>query len=268
MAQSDRQFAGSIPALYDRYLGPLIFAGYAADMARRIAVGSPRRVLETAAGTGILTRTVAAALPGAEITATDLNQPMLDHAAAQPGGERIVWRQADAQSLPFPDASFEIVVCQFGAMFFPDKVAAYREARRVLRPRGRFLLSLWDRIEDNEFADVVTAAVAALFPSDPPRFLARTPHGFHDVAAVRTDLRSAGLSGIDAETVALRSRAASPRDVAIAYCHGTPLRSEIEARNPVGLAAATDAATAAIAARFGAGPVDGRVQAHIVTAAV
>ena len=266
MAQTDRRFAGSIPALYDRYLGPLIFEGYAADLARRAAAAAPQRLLETAAGTGIATRAMARALPDADITATDLNQPMLDHAAAQPGVERVVWRRADAQSLPFPDASFDAVFCQFGAMFFPEKVSAYREARRVLKPGGRFLFSVWDRIEDNEFADIVTEIVAAMFPDDPPRFLARTPHGFYDVNTVREDLQTAGFTQIDADTVALRGRAPSPREPALAYCQGTPLRNEIEARDASRLAEATEAAAAAIAARFGSGAVDGKIQAHIFTA--
>jgi SAM-dependent methyltransferase len=267
MAHSDRQFAGSIPALYDRYLGPLIFEPYSAEMAARLAALAPARVLETAAGTGIVTRAMARALPAAtEITATDLNRPMLDHAAAQPGVERVTWRQADAQSLPFPDASFDAVVCQFGAMFFPDQTAAYREVHRVLRPGGCFLFSTWDRIEDNEFTAVVTDAVAALFPADPPRFLARTPHGFHDITPTIQALGAAGFGRGEAETVAKRSRAASPRDVAIGFCQGTPLRSEIEARDPKRLEQATEAAAAALAKAFGRGPIEGKIQAHIFTA--
>jgi ubiquinone/menaquinone biosynthesis C-methylase UbiE len=271
MAQSDRQFTGSIPAMYDTYLGPLIFRGYAADLAARIAALSPRRVLETAAGTGIVTRAMARILPAsAEIIATDLNQPMLDYAAAQPGGGRAIWRQADAQALPFGDASFDTVVCQFGAMFFPDKTAGYREAHRVLRSGGRFLFSVWDRIEDNEFAAVVTDALAALLPAGPPRFLARTPHGHHEVAPIRDALRAAGFDPVDVETLALRSTAASAHDVAIAYCQGTPLRGEIEAAAPDRLDEATDAAAAALAARFGTGavdgPIDGKIQAHVFTA--
>jgi ubiquinone/menaquinone biosynthesis C-methylase UbiE len=269
MAEQDRVFTGSIPAIYDRYLGPLIFADYAADLAQRVAAALPQRVLETAAGTGLVTRAMARALPAAvEIIATDLNQAMLDYAAAQPGAERVTWRQVDAQALPFPDASFDVVVCQFGAMFFPDRTMAYREARRALRPGGQFLCSVWDRIEENEVADVVTAAVGALFPNDPPRFLARTPHGYHDKAAIADALRHAGFSHVESETIAKRSRAASPRDPAVGFCQGTPLRGEIEARGPGRLEEATDVAAAAIMARFGAGPIDGKIQAHVFTAFV
>src|SRR5215472_11349596 len=258
MAERDRVFTGSIPAIYDRYLGPLIFAGYADDLAQRVAAAAPNRVLETAAGTGMVTRAMARVLPAAvEIIATDLNQPMLDYAAAQPGVERVTWRQADAQALPVPDASFDVVVCQFGVMFFPDRATGYREARRVLRPGGRFLFSVWDRIEENEVADVVTAAVAALFPDDPPRFLARTPHGYHDTAAIADAVRQAGFIRVETETVAKRSRAASPRDPAIGFCQGTPLRGEIEVRGPGRLEEATDVATGAVAARFGTSAIDG-----------
>jgi ubiquinone/menaquinone biosynthesis C-methylase UbiE len=267
MAQTDRLFAGSIPVVYDRYLGPLIFQPYADDLAARVASLRPDRVLETACGTGVVTRAMVEALAStAGIVATDLNQPMLDHAAAHTDDARITWQRADALALPFPDGSFDVVVCQFGAMFFPDKAAAYREARRVLRPGGRFLFNIWDRIEENEFADVVTTAVAALFPADPPSFLARTPHGHHDAAAIRADLAAAGFSAVALETMAQRSRAASYRDPAIGYCQGTPLRNEIEARDPCRLAEATDASAAAIAARFGQGPVDGKIQAHVITA--
>jgi ubiquinone/menaquinone biosynthesis C-methylase UbiE len=267
MARSDTVFAGSIPALYDRYLGPLIFEPYTADLAARVASGPAGRVLETAAGTGILTRALAALLSEtAKIIATDLNQPMLDFAAAQPGIEGVQWQQADALALPFPDRSFDVVACQFGAMFFPDKVAGYREALRVLWPGGRFVFSLWDRIEENEFADVVTEAVAALFPDDPPNFLARTPYGYYDTEKIRAELAAAGFTRVEIDTVARRSRAASPYDPAIGYCQGAPLRNEIEARDPSRLAEATDAAAAALASRFGPGPIDGKMQALVVTA--
>jgi len=267
MAQSDTVFAGSIPALYNRYLGPLVFEPYAADLAALVANGPAECVLETAAGTGILTRALAAMLPNAaEIIATDLNQAMLDFAAATPGVERVVWQQADALALPFPDHSFDVVACQFGAMFFPDKVAGYREALRVSRPGGRFVFSVWDRIEENEFADVVTASVAALFPHDPPYFLARTPHGYYDNEKIRAELAAAGFGRVEIETLAHRSRAASPCEAAIGFCQGTPLRNEIEARDPSRLAEATDVATAALESRFGAGPIEGKIQALVITA--
>ena len=163
MAATDKLFAGSIPETYDRFLVPLIFESYARDLAERLARVEPREVLETAAGTGVLTRAMASRLPAqARIVATDLNQPMLDHAQRRSHDGRITWRQADALALPFEDQTFDVVACQFGAMFFPNRVAGYAEARRVLKPGGRFVFSVWDRIEENAFANDVIDRVDSL----------------------------------------------------------------------------------------------------------
>jgi len=263
---SDRAFAGSIPQLYEQYMVPLIFEPYAADLALRVAQRQLSRVLEIAAGTGVMTRHLAKMLPPAvSIVATDLNQTMLDHATTVGTSRPVEWRQADAMQLPFADEAFDAVACQFGAMFFPDKSRAFSEARRVLRPGGLFIFNVWDRIDQNEFADTVTTALATLFPADPPRFMARIPHGYNDPAAIAQDLARAGFGrSCELTTWAERSRAASPRIPAMAYCQGTPLRGEIEARGPSRLGEATDIAEAAIATRFGAGAVDGRIQAHVV----
>jgi ubiquinone/menaquinone biosynthesis C-methylase UbiE len=267
MVATDKLFAGSIPEIYDRYLVPLIFEPYALDLAQRVATRQPRRILETAAGTGVLTRAMASRMPtGTEIVATDLNQPMVAHAAKLQAAGTVEWRQADALALPFEDDSFDTVVCQFGVMFFPDKVVGFREARRVLKPPGRFLFNVWDRISDNEFADVVTEAVADLFPHDPPRFLARTPHGHHDADRLRADLQTAGFTDISIDTVERVSKASSPLDPAIGFCQGTPLRNEIEARDAARLQEATNRAAQAVASRFGSGPIEGRLQAIVIDA--
>jgi SAM-dependent methyltransferase len=202
------------------------------------------------------------------IVAVDLNPAMLDHARAVGAAGHVQWRIADAMALPFDDKTFDVVVCQFGAMFFPDKSLAFSEARRVLARRGTFLFSVWDRIEDNEFADIATAAVADLFPTDPPSFLSRTPHGYFDYATIKSDLRRAGFEH-PPETVTLpaRSRALSAQIPAFAYCQGTPMRNEIEVRDPTQLEKATDLAAEAIAARFGRGEVDGKIQAKIFSVA-
>jgi ubiquinone/menaquinone biosynthesis C-methylase UbiE len=264
---TDKTFAGSIPKIYDAYLVPLIFDPYAADLAQRLAARRVDRVLEIAAGTGVVTRVLAAALPErVSIVATDLNQAMLDHAAAVGTRRAVEWRQADAMQLPFAEQSFDCVVCQFGVMFFPDKPKAFAEMRRVLKRGGLLIFNVWDRIAENEFADSVTSALEAVFPKDPPRFMARVPHGYHDRRAVERDLAAGGFAVAPRiDTVTARSRAASARDVAIAYCQGTPLRNEIEARDASLLGQATDAAAEGVAKRFGRGAVDGKIQAHIVT---
>jgi ubiquinone/menaquinone biosynthesis C-methylase UbiE len=264
---TDKVFSGSISKLYETYLVPLIFGPYAADLVNRLASRSVTRVLEIAAGTGVVTRALASVLPErVAIVATDLNQPMLDEASTLGTERPVEWRQADAMQLPFGDGTFDAVVCQFGVMFFPDKSKAFSEARRVLRPGGVFIFNVWDRIEENEFADTVTTALESLFPEDPPRFLARTPHGYYDRPTLERDLANGGfVASAQITTVAARSRAKSSRVPAIAYCQGTPLRNEIEARDASRLGQATDIAAEAIARRFGREDVDGKIQAHMVT---
>ena len=266
MASKDAVFAGSIPALYDRCLGPLLFEPYALEMARRAAALAPGDVLETAAGTGIVTAALVRALPDARIVATDLNQAMLDVAAARIDSPAVTFQAADAQSLPFEDERFDLIVCQFGAMFFPDRQLAYREARRVLRPGGSFLFNVWDRLEENPASDALARAVAALFPDDPPDFLRRVPFSYFDTDAVERDLRAAGFTRIEAETVRLKHGPATISDAATGLCQGSPLRSEIEDRDPGKLPEATAAAEQALSAMSRDGQVEALMSAHILTA--
>jgi SAM-dependent methyltransferase len=266
MTSKDAAFTGSVPLTYETHLVPLIFEQYADDIAKRLAPRKPRRILEVACGTGVVTRALAAALPGVQIVATDLNPAMLAQAKAGGIKGKIEWQEADALALPFPDTSFDAVVCQFGAMFFPDKVKGYAEVKRVLKPGGVFLFNVWDRIEANEFPDVITQALAKHFPKDPPRFLPRTPYGYFDRATITRDVAAAGFKPPQVDTVAMRAFASSPSEPAVGFCQGSPLRAEIEARDPAGLKAATAAATAALAAKFGSGAIDGKIQAVVVTA--
>jgi SAM-dependent methyltransferase len=265
MVASDSVFAGSIPELYDRCLGPFLFEPYAKELARRAAVLAPFRILETAAGTGIVTAALARVLPKAEIVATDLNPAMLEVAQARTQSPLVSFRPADAQRLPFGPADFDLVVCQFGVMFFPDRIGAYREALRVLRPGGAFLFAVWGRLEDNPASIALSDAVAALFPDDPPAFLRRTPFGYNDQALIRRDLAAAGFSGVEIETVGRESRG-NASDAALGMCQGSPLRAEIEARAPERLTEATEAAAAAIRALGGGERVSLAMSALIVTA--
>lgn len=265
--RSDKLFSGPIPEIYETYLVPLIFEFYAKDLAHRVAAESVTRVLEVAAGTGVVTRSLVDALgSGVSISATDLNQSMLDYGAAIRAEENVDWRQADALELPFGDATFDAVVCQFGVMFFPDRAKAYAEALRVLKRGGRLVFSTWDHINENEFADVVTDSLAGIFPDDPPAFLVRTPHGYFDVDEIGADLKAGGFTAVpEVKTTAARSKASSPSIPALAFCQGTPLRNEIEIRDASRLGHATDVATAALSERFGNGLVGGKIQAHVVT---
>ena len=191
----DTAFTGSVAQFYERYMVPLIFEPYAIDLARRVAHAAPRRVLELAAGTGVVTRQLAAMLDASiELVATDLNPAMLDEAARIGTARPVEWRQADAMQMPFDETSFDAVVCQFGVMFFPDKPGVFAQPRRVLRPGGLFAFNVWGPIAANEFANPVTDALAEVFPQDPPRFLVRTPHGYHDATRIAQDLATAGFT--------------------------------------------------------------------------
>ena len=266
MLDTDSVFAGSVPMLYETLLVPLIFEPYAKDLKNRIASMNASRILEIAAGTGVVTRALATlANDELSIIATDLNPATLAQAAAIGTSRPVKWQQADAMALPFSDGDFDAVVCQFGAMFFPDKAKAFSEARRVLKSGGVFVFNVWDRISENEFADTLTRALEAVFPEDPPRFLARTPHGYYDRSVIERDLTGGGfVKAPRMATVAARSRAISASVPAIAYCQGTPLRNEIEVRDASRLAESTDVAAAALARKFGAHSVDCKIQAHIV----
>lgn len=270
MATSDEVFTGSIPKIYEKYLVPLIFEQYALDLRRRLEAANlpsgntTTDILEVAAGTGVLTRALAS-LEGVSILATDLNQAMLDEGAAVGKAQAVRWQQANAMELPFEDDIFDAVLCQFGVMFFPDKPKAFAEFHRVLKPGGLLLFNVWDRLAENAFPHTIDRVLQALYADDAPQFLSRTPYGYHDAAQIQDDLAKGGFSQPQIDTVRFQSRAPSAQDPAIAFCQGTPLRGEIEARPRYTLEAVTEAAAAAIAQRFGAAEVTGDIQALVVS---
>lgn len=255
-------WAEDMSAAYDEYLVPSVFRPYADDLAARVERHQPGSVLELAAGTGVLTEAIAASLPGVRITATDLNVAMVDIGSAK--APSATWRQADAMRLPFDDASVDLVACQFGVMFFPDRPAAFSEVARVLRPGGHFLFNCWGPLATHDVEVTVIDALAEAFPDDPPSFLARVPHGYHDAERVASDLTTARFEGIQIETVELDCKAKSASDLARGYCRGTPLRPEVEARGD--LEATTLAVATALERRFGSGSVVGRMSALVVSA--
>jgi len=265
----DAHFVGSIPDVYERLLVPMIFQAAAERLARAVAASSPVDILETAAGTGALTRALAQTCPQAQITATDLNQPMLASASAHPDfvgdGKAVDWQQADALDLPFDDQSFDAVACQFGVMFFPDRVRGYSEARRVLRPGGSFYFNAWDRIENNAVAFVIETALIEAAPTHPLQFMSRTPHGYFSPEQIRTDLAQAGLS--DAEITPVDGTSSTTAsEAAIAFCQGTPLRVALDHHETLTVASATEIAEAALLAHFGPGPIDAPIRSFEVAA--
>jgi SAM-dependent methyltransferase len=252
---SDSVFAGSIAELYEECLVPVLFEPYANDLAARASALAPRRVLEIAAGTGAVTRALAAALPDAEIVATDLNPDMLAIAARRGGGGRVTYTPADAQALVFGDGVFDLVVIQFGAMFFPDRAGAYREARRVLRAGGTLLLNIWDRLEANPASDAVHRAVRDACPEPKPNFLARTPFGYHDCAAIGADLRAAGFADVRIERVECASPAGDPARLARGLCLGSPLAADLALHDEATREAAQSAAAEAVRELAAQGPL-------------
>lgn len=251
MSKSDATFSGAVAQFYDRYLSAM-FRDHALPIVDRLATLDHGALLEVAAGTGNVTVLLAERLPQAvAITATDLNQPMLDLLATKPGVNRVAIRQADALALPFADAAFDALVCQFGVMFYPDRTSGHAEAHRVLKPGGRYLFNVWDSLDANPGAQIVDQTVSALFPANPPAFLRRTPYGYRDIDRIRADLRAGGFADATIDAVPAEWTPPNLTDAAVAICQGTPLRAEIEARDPAGVQRVTEAVAQALLDRFG-----------------
>ena len=266
MVSVDVRFSGSVPANYERYMVPLLFRPYAEQLAARAAAVKPQRILETAAGTGVVTEALAGALPEAEIVATDLNQDMLDIAAGRLAASGVTFQQADALDLPFADGSFDLVVCQFGVMFYPDKVRGNAEARRVLRDGGRYLLAIWDRIERQGLSNLAFESMQSLFPENPPMFMKRGPFSYYDTAQIEADLTAAGFNHVAIDTVELVSRSSSAEDGARGLVYGSPMGVELQEYGP-GALDEVFASLSASARRYeGPNGFEAPMVAHIVTA--
>jgi len=267
MAEQMARFVGTVPASYDRYLGPLLFHRYADDLAARLPVSPGMRVLEVACGTGIVTERLVRRLAGrGTLVATDLNEPMIACAQARlPARAGLEWRQADGASLPFPDRSFDVVVCQFGLMFFPDKAAGGREAYRVLRPGGTYLLTVWDTLERNAVCRITHETIATFFPADPPQFYT-VPFSLHDVAAVRRLLEAAGFAEIRWESVETIGESPSAEDAAKGLIDGNAVLGTIMERRPEALGDIKAAIARNLAAELGDRPVRCHLRAHVLTA--
>jgi SAM-dependent methyltransferase len=266
MASIDVRFSGSVPANYERYMVPLLFRPYAELLAARAAQFQPRSILETAAGTGVVTDALARALPDATIVATDLNQPMLDVAATRVGSANVSFRQADALDLPFEDSSFDLVVCQFGVMFYPDKVKGNAEAHRVLRNGGQYLLAIWDKIGRNALSNLANETMRRQFPDNPPMFMTRGPFSYYDPMSIERDLRAGGFTKVEIETVELRSRSPSAEDAARGLTYGSPMGVELEEYGPGALEKVFEDFSKAALQFEGSDGFEAPMSAHIVVA--
>jgi SAM-dependent methyltransferase len=224
-------FVGSIPQHYDRGLGPNLFIDYATDIATRAAALRPASVLELAAGTGIVTRRLRDLLPqAAALTATDLNPPMLEVAASKFAARHDVrFQPADATALPFEDESFDLVVCQFGVMFFPNKDKSYREVHRVLKPGGRYLFNVWDSVARNPFSRIIQDVVAGSFDNDPPGFM-KVPTSYFAIDPIKDALQTTGFGDIDIAVVGFMKAIANVDEFARSAIYGNPLIDQIKMR--------------------------------------
>jgi ubiquinone/menaquinone biosynthesis C-methylase UbiE len=260
----DASFVGSIPQHYDEALGPIIFVDAAADMARRVAELKPRRVLETACGTGIATRALRDALPAqTELVATDLNGPMLDIARTKfDVSEAVHFEAADAMALPFADDSFDALACQFGVMFFPDKDKGYREARRVLVPGGHYIFNVWDGHKHNAFGRIAHDVVGSFFPADPPQFQ-RLPFSY-PFEPIKDSLVEAGFSNITAAVLRFSKTLPDPSLLARGIVFGSPLIDQIRTRGSVAPETIMNALTDAFATEFASGSMV--LQALVISA--
>jgi SAM-dependent methyltransferase len=247
-------FGGNIPQNYDQGLGPVFFAGYARTMAQEVAAAPSKFVLETACGTGIVTRALRDSLPKtAHLMATDLNPDMLKIAESkfQPG-EHLSFQQADGTALPFQNEAFDTVVCQYGVMFYPDKSKGYAEANRVLAPGGRYLFSVWDEHRHNTATRIAHEVVGSFFPGNPPGFYL-IPHGYGHIDPIKNALLDAGFDDIVVSVVLQDCGIQDFSAFARGLVFGTPVIGQIQERggDP---AKVQEAVTAALRKEYGEEP--------------
>lgn len=259
-------FSGNIPRYYDSGLGPLFFEPFSKHLGARIAERSPDAVLELACGTGRLTRRMMEGLPaGARVVATDVNPAMLQFAQQAIADPRIEWGVVDAVELPYPDAHFDLVVAQFGVMFYADRTKAYRQALRVLRPGGRLLFTCWNALEANPVAKLTQDVVKHFFPVDTPAFYT-IPFAYHDRAVIREEVLSAGFARVDLELASLEGRSPGAHEAAIGLLEGSPIHTAIMDRDPDALPAMRDLLRANLTAAYGKGELHVPLSAWIVEA--
>ncbi|MEZ2371720.1 class I SAM-dependent methyltransferase [Arthrobacter sp. RCC_34] len=267
MNAKDKEFVGSIPTVYDEVLVPLMFQDYARDLATAVVTAAPARVLETAAGTGVVTRELASALPQAQLTATDLNPAMLARAeSVQPASATLEWRQADALNLPFEDGSFDALACAFGVMFFPDRHRAFREAVRVLKPSGLFAFTVWDSLEHNPVPRSIVESLHELGQDEAASFLERVPFSLADPPLLTGELETAGFSTVQVRAIEHLSGPTTAAGIARSHLFGTPTNNYLVLDEPDGAELLLASVTTLLTERFGDGEFRLPVSALLVTA--
>ena len=253
MVKEYTQFAGTVPENYEQYLGPLLFEPYALDIAQRVDNTKAKTVLEIACGTGRVTHhLVQVLLPDASLVATDLNAGMIAVAKQHLQYPNLQFKEADAQQLPFDDASFDLIVCQFGFMFVPDKQQAFNEAFRVLKTGGKLLFATWDRLEENELTLVVRDTVVKHFNNEAAKFY-NVPFSLYDKQNITSLLEKAGFNNIKIENVGKQGTHVTAAEAARGLILGTPAFNVISSQDAAAPAWPVDVVSEALTAVFGNG---------------
>jgi ubiquinone/menaquinone biosynthesis C-methylase UbiE len=224
-------FAGSVPANYEKYLGPFLFEPYALDLISRLQDKKYNDILEIACGTGRVTKHLAAAVKHDTLTATDLNPDMISTAKEKVHDKSIKWISADAMQLPFDDNSFDLVVMQFGIMFFPDRPKGLSEAYRVLRPGGKLIFNTWDRTENVPAIYEGRKVIESYFEGNPPKFYS-IPFSMHDENELRELPTKAGFKDVKVSLVKKEGYSPSAAGLAIGIVEGNPIYLAIVEKDP------------------------------------
>jgi ubiquinone/menaquinone biosynthesis C-methylase UbiE len=260
-------FAGSVPANYDQYLGPVLFEPYAIDLVSRINKASYKNVLELACGTGRVTKHLVSSLPAqGSLIATDLNKDMLNVAKNIIPGTHVKWMVVDAQELPFDENTFDHIICQFGVMFFPDKKKGFDEAYRVLQTNGRFLFNVWDSLEMNPRSAIIKQIMQEIMGDEAPDFLSKGPYSYYDKDIIEASLESAGFKNIKLEVVQKTAYYAFAEDLIKGFVDGSPLSAYLVQQSPSLQQKIKDRLKQVIVAEFGETRIISPMQAIVCSA--
>lgn len=222
----------SIPEVYEKYLGPYLYEPYSLYITKRIQ-GNPQQVLEIGVGSGRLTNHISKKLTQtAKIIGVDINPNMLEIAKQKVKAPNVEFVKADAQKLPFPDNSFDFVICQFGFMFLSDKQKGFNEAWRVLKPGGQFIFLTWDKAENNVTLHISQQTILQLLKTPPPPYFGKAYSAMNNPDDLRQYTKTAGFENASIEKVILKGNCPSAMDAAIGFVEGNSIVKEILKEGP------------------------------------
>ena len=223
---------GSTPELYERYLVPAITSLWAADLIDRMPLRPDDRVLDVACGTGVVTRLAAERVATGRVVGLDLNPGMLAVARIAGEGAATEWLKGSALALPFEDSCFDVVLCQLGLQFFPDRSLALREMKRVLAPSGHVALSVYSAIERTPAAYAFVRALDLHLGPDASK-IKRSEHAFSDPSEPETLMTESGFEQVNVDTVLTRITFPSVLDYVRFQLIATPMAALLKTRNDI-----------------------------------